>query len=603
MASSAVGFPYTLRSWQDRAYRVFDAKNGNVLINATPGAGKTVFGLFCAHTELSVGRADFVVIVVPTDALRDQWQGVAAEVGIQLATDFNPLMGGVAPDYHGIVTTYQTIDARNGTGKNLQYLLQRKRALAILDEIHHVGTAYNWGKSLADAVGSCYKRLLITGTPFRSDNNPIPFVEYVNVNGGRESRCDFSYGYGDALRDGDVVRPVYFEKFDGEVSWFDENGTHEYKVSDDVPTYHESDKLYHLLNTRGRWMRTVLESAHTKLRQLRSEEDPRAAGLVITRDAAHAWAVARLMEEVIGYKPVVVVSKDDGQNGIEGAENKQRIADFRNGNEEWIVAVKMVSEGVDIKRLRVGVWATNVATELFFRQVVGRVVRFDPAGEEVQTAHFYIPTLNPLVEYAERMKVEVTHSIDNLDAYRDEMGIDDDSALGGDGKPYSLSMFLESTGYFDGTIAGDTTFTPEELEWAKNQALQFGVSPRADVVQVLILSARLQKTLVPSAIENGAAANKPVIREKQGAKLRKRKGPISVALAALVDATNGKKSHGEINRALNFAQGIKSIDMATFPQLEQRVELLQAWRKAWTDGDYDFTPARYLREQSGKVFD
>ena len=53
----------------------------------------------------------------------------------------------------------------------------------------------------------------------------------------------------------------------------------------------------------------------------------------------------------------------------EGAS--ERIARFAAGSGRWLVSVLMVSEGVDVPRLRVGVYATTARTELFFRQVVG----------------------------------------------------------------------------------------------------------------------------------------------------------------------------------------------------------------------------------------
>ena len=55
---------------------------------------------------------------------------------------------------------------------------------------------------------------------------------------------------------------------------------------------------------------------------------------------------------------------------------------FAAGPTPWLVAVRMVSEGVDIPRLRVGVYATTTTTELFFRQAVGRFVRWTPGRAE-----------------------------------------------------------------------------------------------------------------------------------------------------------------------------------------------------------------------------
>ena len=63
------------------------------------------------------------------------------------------------------------------------------------------------------------RRLALTGTPFRSDTAPIPFVRYLEDGDGiRRSSADYTYGYGDALKD-HVVRPVIFLAYSGQMRW------------------------------------------------------------------------------------------------------------------------------------------------------------------------------------------------------------------------------------------------------------------------------------------------------------------------------------------------------------------------------------------------
>ncbi len=93
------------------------------------------------------------------------------------------------------------------------------RTLVILDEVHHAGDALSWGDAVRDAFEPAARRLALTGTPFRSDTSPIPFVDYEpDAEGVRRSRADHSYGYADALRDG-VVRPVIFLSYSGQMRW------------------------------------------------------------------------------------------------------------------------------------------------------------------------------------------------------------------------------------------------------------------------------------------------------------------------------------------------------------------------------------------------
>ena len=76
------------------------------------------------------------------------------------------------------------------------------RAIGILDEVHHAGDALSWGDAVREAFGPAVRRLSLTGTPFRSDVNPIPFVTYAPGDDGiPRSVADYSYGYGRALAD------------------------------------------------------------------------------------------------------------------------------------------------------------------------------------------------------------------------------------------------------------------------------------------------------------------------------------------------------------------------------------------------------------------
>ena len=65
------------------------------------------------------------------------------------------------------------------------------------------------------------RRLALSGTPFRSDTRAIPFLNYVLD----EARPDFEYGYGAALADGRVVRPVYFPRTNGTMEWSAPDGS------------------------------------------------------------------------------------------------------------------------------------------------------------------------------------------------------------------------------------------------------------------------------------------------------------------------------------------------------------------------------------------
>lgn len=208
-----------LRDWQadalDRYTMRNGGKDGNFLVVATPGAGKTTFALTAARNLIERGTIDSIVVIVPTSHLRRQWAEAAARMGIRIDHTFENGNGVVSSTFDGVASTYQGVASaplvwRRITGK--------KRTLVIFDEIHHAGDGENlvWGDALKEAFEPAVRRLLLSGTPFRTDRKPIPFVAYDE---NRRAIHDYDYDYGKALIDGSVVRPAVFPAWDGKSRW------------------------------------------------------------------------------------------------------------------------------------------------------------------------------------------------------------------------------------------------------------------------------------------------------------------------------------------------------------------------------------------------
>ena len=92
------------------------------------------------------------------------------------------------------------------------------------------------------------------------------------------------------------------------------------------------------------------------------------------------------------------------------ARAAEKLAAFTNARDPWIVAVNMVSEGVDIPRLRVGVYATAAKTPLVFRQIVGRFVRTIPRRPS-EPSWLYIPADPILRDHAAAVQQELRHAL------------------------------------------------------------------------------------------------------------------------------------------------------------------------------------------------
>lgn len=388
-----------LRAWQRAALDLYTASAPrDFLAVATPGAGKTTFALRVAAELLSARTVRRVIVVCPTEHLKTQWARAAAKVGIQL----DPGLGGGgrrgrSRQYDGVVVTYAGVAARVF---HYRARTENARTLVVFDEIHHAGDSLSWGDAIAEAFEPATRRLALTGTPFRSDDTPIPFIRYDRFDDGSlHSHADYTYGYAQALRD-QVVRPVVFMAYGGTMRWRTRMGD---EVEADLAAPLTKDVTASAwrtaLDPKGEWIGSVLRAADTRLSQVRVHM-PDAGGLVIAADQELARAYQRILHRITGEPPVLVVS-DDASSG-------ERITGFSRSTKRWMVAVRMVSEGVDVPRLAVGVYATSTSTPLFFAQAVGRFVRTRRRGE---LATVFLPTVPIILSHAALLERERDHVI------------------------------------------------------------------------------------------------------------------------------------------------------------------------------------------------
>jgi superfamily II DNA or RNA helicase len=388
-----------LREWQQRALSAVQKHvTGDFLAMATPAAGKTRFAIRVSHDFLTNREAVRMLVVCPTNHLRAQWSAAAGTFGLQLDPDLTNEQICEAADYHGAVVTYQQVCLAPAI---FQRACKAKKTVVILDELHHAGDGKNWGKALRTAFQPAVFRLILSGTPFRSDNNPIPFIRYEEG----ESRADFTYGYTEAIRDA-VCRSIVFPSYEGELTWLSEGREHTATFEDGLIFDRQRERLKTAL-LQETWLGPVIGDAHAQLTRLRKQEQPDGGGLIVAMDQDHARWVSDLVGRITGTKAAVAVSDDSAASCI-----INKFSDHK--KQQWLVAVNMVSEGVDIPRLRVGVYATNVLTEMYFRQVVGRFVRMQEGVPKPQRAWLYLPKDPVLVHYARQIKAERDHVLEDI---------------------------------------------------------------------------------------------------------------------------------------------------------------------------------------------
>lgn len=410
--SPGAGVP---RKWQSEALAkvlpTIDAGNP-VLIEACPGAGKTYFGLELAYRLIQDGTISRVLIIVPTRAIADGWaasassrDSLSATLPLRTAgsdwrvTEPIDLNGKVV----GAIATYQALSAM--PDMFLAHATEPgHRTLVIFDEIHHAGAGSSWGRGAQEAFADAARQIVsLSGTPFRTDQDQISFVRSEQG----KAVADYRYGYGDALRDG-ACRPVEFVEVSGTATFEDQTGASATIAFGDIDLSEAGERR--MLRAALEWTgdggiaSRMLSDANDFLLGLRAGGDVDAAGLVVCVDCDHADRVAEYLRQTTSPRGInVACSQSNDSNDVGPGLTIDR---FRRSTDPWIVAVNMVSEGVDIKRLRAVVYLTNRCTVLSFRQIVGRVVRTDRKNV-VDFGRVYVPGDPRLLEMSRTIQAEV----------------------------------------------------------------------------------------------------------------------------------------------------------------------------------------------------
>jgi superfamily II DNA or RNA helicase len=526
-----------LRPWQKAALDQFvEASAPDFLAVATPGAGKTTFALTAARHELAAQRGRLIV-VAPTAHLKVQWARAAAAFSLHLDPSWAAADGALPRDMHGIVTSYQQV----ATSAALLARLSNG-AFVVFDELHHAADDRAWGAAIRQAFSGSRRRLALSGTPFRSDTRAIPFVSYR----GDEAVPDYEYSYGDALADRRVVRPVYFPSTNGQMEWAAPDGSiHSATFDDELNAERASQRLRTALSLDGEWLPSVLRAAHARLTEVRREQ-PDAGGLVIATDQEHARGIAAILRTRFGTTARVVTSDDPTASA--------GIAAFAAGSDPWLVAVRMVSEGVDIPRLRVGVFATTTTTELFFRQAVGRLVRWT-RGVRRQRAWLFIPDDPRLRLHAARVAEQRRHSLRRDGTERAER--DGVEAIDGDDEQMSLFAVISAVATDATEPFGDFGEDDDELDDGVADEFELTLAPPPPLAGVT------------DPVAGGTAT---ITRKEEKRELRESNATVARELVRRTRMT-----HGQVNAELNRLSKVRKVSEATVGELERRLAAADRW--------------------------
>lgn len=377
-----------LRDWQsnciDTALKFYKNKK-HFLCLATPAAGKTIMSAMLAKQLKDTNLIDYVLCFSPSTTVSENMRETFSQV---LDARFDGVIGSVGNSH-----TYQSI---KGLKDNYINLLDEYRILVVFDEIHHCAgntenTANAWGKGILSKLkDKAIYTLSLSGTPWRSDNLPITLAEYEN-----QINCHYLYGLTEAIQDG-VCRSPQIVLIDNKNIKITKENDEVHNFPSFVDLFNQKIISYSELVHNEKALKYILNQAINKLDNIRCNQ-LNAGGLIVASSTIHAYMISELMHKEFNQSSIVVTYKNPDAITI--------INDFKNSHASWIISVGMISEGTDIPRLQVCCHLSRVKTELYFRQVLGRILRVTSNNDE--KAWLYTFAEPSLSDFSYRLQEEI----------------------------------------------------------------------------------------------------------------------------------------------------------------------------------------------------
>lgn len=385
----------TLRSWQrecsDHAILRYKLSQ-HYFCQATPAAGKTRLAAEIARRLLVLNQVDLVVCFAPSCQVVTSIQKTFDAI---LERSFDGKIGSV-----GLAVTYQSLDHQDAA---FWRLFEHFRVFAVFDEIHHCSAGTDalipnsWGQRVIQEVqDKAAFTLALSGTPWRSDEQAIALARYSDPDG--RLVVDYQYSMRRAVSE-QVCRKPEITLVDHNLVRLGKAGIAQKEYSSLSQLLKNTDVTYEALVTHESLCKHLLGQGNQKLDSYRIHT-PDAAALAVASSIDHAYQLAAYLIDM-GEAPVVVTTRTTDANSV--------IEHFRTGTQRWIIAVGMISEGTDIPRLQVCCYLSRIRTELYFRQVLGRVLRYRN-GEDFSSSLLMVAEPE-LVKFAKRVDNDLPDEI------------------------------------------------------------------------------------------------------------------------------------------------------------------------------------------------
>jgi len=420
------------------------APGGTLTAVIPPGGGKTILALSVLNALAKARRIDAAMVLTPRLGLCSQfeldWKAVR--------THFQPGAMGVIVHREnaalsslrgfGYVTSYQSLCADPAVHERFARRYQGRLAI-VCDEAHYLGEKlYGSGnttqaaKILAQLAEHAAFKLVMTGTPYRADDNPIIFADY---NDQGRIVADVELTYGDGVAQG-FLRPFDANLFDGKLYQTrrrQENGRTRY-ANEEIELRYTAHQLTKVATDPQFW-ELAARHAFEKVKELQ-ELWPRYCGIAGCANQDHARQVLEYLQS-LGARCLLAVSDDSN------AHANLRL--FKNGGWDMLVTVGMAHVGYDYKPIAVAAVLNGIREFNWLDQFTMRAGRMLPnRPKEEQTAWIFGINDRAMRQYIADKRAEARRAIRLIEEV-DGANAGNSAFSGGDGpRLYYQGISMES---------------------------------------------------------------------------------------------------------------------------------------------------------------
>jgi len=591
-------------TWQNEALQLIvnewrEDRLAKLLTAACTGSGKTYVGVTASDIMLADGNVSIVVVMAPTVNIKLGWQEQFEAFNIRVCSEAKNQWlrrrrddgGNMIENYGAIVVTYAQLASEP---ELFEEMAKRHPMLLIGDEIHHADDNEDYGEAVERVADAAKYTLALSGTPFNTRGGSLAMCDSeddVDDDGNaiRRAKPTFSFSYQHALAIDPVVGRPVCRKVEfttvigkGEVEYRSLANDETFKRVTDLAKQNKTDRLLHLLDAEGDFMCECARTALKALATFRKEGDRRAAMLACAIDKKHGRHLAELLQALCDSNPEWQHFRiQEIYNDTEAAH--QRIKQLAGDRTDIVVSVRMISEGIDVHRFRVGWYATNTLTEMFFRQFVGRFVRWDEMLGFSQYAVVIVPAHVVLMKYARDIERMV------IAAEIDEMEAGDDG--GGTNSPKNEVVSKTSIATGMRMIAHGNDYT--EVDVARGEIVKQRLKPEVAAEMSPTLAAAIARVFLTEEVVPTGIEETPFKVKKDEPSDRDRNKLLVNSIVrhmknSGVEHETDDLLFSRINRQANDAVGVRYVDDMTPPEVWQRRHVWLKQHYKMLLGQYDF---------------